>query len=502
MTRIIVALLFTVVFIGCKSEEKKEDQNNTETPNILLITVDDMSQSSVGVYGNSVENITPNIDQLAKEGFRFEHAFVNYSICNPSRSTILTGLYAHNHGSFAENGIKPNVVPITRFLKEKGYQTGIMHKEFHYQPMESFAWDEVISNDSIQGSRVPKLFKKYAKKFMVSAKEKGKPFILVANTADPHRPFATRDKNKYPGGTGEPFEVTKLYDSSEVEMPPFLPNHPAIKYDEALYQTSVHRADEMVGAALEALEEAKLSSNTIVVFISDNGKAFPKAKHDCYVESNATPLILRWPEKIKKGTDTEHMVTSLDIFPTLLEYLGMEETPKFDGKSFKSIIDGEKQTDRNAVFSEYEYHTARSGEVLPYSSRSVQTKDFRYIVNFWADGKKSIEPVIRYSQAYEVVANSEEKNVEEFREFYFYRTPEELYNVKDDPACTQNLIDNPEYASEIKKLKALLLEELKRTNDPSAKAFEEGTPDAFARYIEKMTKKGKEIKEAQLHKPT
>ena len=467
-----------------------------EKPNILILTVDDMSCSSVGVYGSDVDNITPNIDKLATESFRFEHAYVNYSICNPSRSTILTGLYTHNHGSFAENGIHDEVTPITRFLKNKGYFTGIMHKEFHYLPMEAFAWDTVFGTKMLEGSRKPSVFKEYATRFFNLAKAEEKPFILVANTADPHRPFATRDKDTYTG-SNEPFEFSRLYDTSEVHPPPFLPYHPVFHYDASLYYTSVHRADEMVGSALEALENSGMADNTIVIFISDNGKAFPFAKHDCYVESNKTPLIIRWPGKINAGVDTGHMVTSLDIYPTLMDFLEIKDSPKFDGRSFRSIIEGETQPDREYVFSEYEYHTTREKTVVPYSSRSVQNKTYRYIVNFWSDQEKSIEPAIRYAASYKTIAQSEDSAVARRRDFYFYRVPEELYNIKKDPACMHNLIDDTAHKEVINKLKQQLLKELKRTNDPSAEAFEEGTDEAYREYIKKRTEFGKIVREEQ-----
>ena len=311
-------------------------QSKTEKPNILLITVDDMSRNSVGIYGCKVADITPNIDHLASEGYRFENAFVNYSICNPSRSTILTGLYPHNHGSYAENGIKPCVVTLTGFLHDQGYYTGIMHKEFHYLPLESFKWDKIVPEKAIQDGRNPELFGKQVLKFINEAGKTGKPFILVANTADPHRPFATKDEDRYEKDN-KPFSIRRLYGISEVENPSFLPDHSAFRLDASLYYTSVHRADELVGEALNALKKSGLSNNTIVVFISDNGRDFPFAKHECYVESNATPLIIKWPGKIKPGLDSEHMVTSLDIYPTLLEYLGLQHRQKFDGKVLRPL---------------------------------------------------------------------------------------------------------------------------------------------------------------------
>ena len=483
----LIGLLF--MLFACSAKQEKT--------NVLLITIDDLSCSSVGTYGCKVDNITPNIDHLATQGFLFEKAYTNYSICNPSRSTILTGLYAHNHGSYAENGIHNQVKTITSFLNEKGYFTGIMHKEFHYLPVDAFGWDTIIGTEMLLGSRIPSLFKEFAKGFFQESKKRNKPFMLVANTADPHRPFATRDSEMYPGGSNEPFGISRLYDTTEVENPPYLPEHPIIHEDAALYYTSVHRADEMVGAALEALKESGLMENTLVVLVSDNGSAFPFAKHDCYVESNHIPMIYKWPGKIQSQRDKSHMVTTLDIVPTITELLGYNFPDKTDGRSLVSIINGGKQDGRDAVFSEYEYHTTRAGQCLPYSSRSVQTIDYRYIINFWANDTTSIEPVIRYAPAYEVMVNSTEEGMQERREFYLHRTPEEFYDVKNDPACIHNIIEQPEILEHINKLEALLITEMERNGDPALSAFKQGTPEAFRKYIEQRTEFGKEIRKQQ-----
>ncbi len=487
----IIALLSVALMVmaSCRNQEQK--------PNVVILTVDDMSCSSIGIYGNKVDDITPNIDRLAGEGFRFTRAHVNFSICNPSRSCMLTGLYAHNHGSYAENGIRDSVQTLPALLKQHGYMTAVMHKQFHYLPMEKFGWDSVYSTSMMQGARTPALFEKYVSEFAASAKKARKPFILVANTADPHRPFATREKDHWKKGSILP-SVRRIYDTSEVNVFPYLPEHPVIHQDVSLYYTSVHRADECVGAVLKGLEEAGAAGNTLLVFISDNGAAFPFAKHDAYRESTWTPLIFRYPGKIEEGkVDSIHMVAEIDIVPTLLDLLHIDDRPGTDGKTLVPLFLGEKQDGRDAIFTEYQFHTTLRGKVEPFPSRSVQTPHYRYIVNFWANGDSSLAPAVRSAPTYDVMMFDKDPQIRERGDFYLYRTYEEFYDVVNDPACLDNLIGDPGLKDEISRHKQLLLQELKRTGDPAAIPLEEGTLEAFREYIRQQYEAGKIVRRDQ-----
>jgi len=164
------------------------DARETST-NFLLITVDDMSSDSVGVFGNPIPGITPNIDRLASEGLRFEHGHVTVAICQPCRAVWMTGRYPHNSGAFGFDEIRAGVPTLPEALQKAGYRTGLMAKHGHVVPSRAAAFDEIVPARDLRNGRSPELFGKRAAQFFAAAKKEGKPFFLMANSQDPHRPF-------------------------------------------------------------------------------------------------------------------------------------------------------------------------------------------------------------------------------------------------------------------------------------------------------------------------
>ena len=160
--------------------------------NVLLITVDDMSWDSLGCMGCRVPDITPNIDRLAEEGVLCENSYVAIAVCQPSRSALMTGRYPHKNGARGFEQIDFCVTTLTEHLREYGYYNGIIGKVPHLQPEEKFAWDyaaHTLTEEESWG-RDPKRMYEHTKKFIRQAKEKKRPFFLMANSHDPHRPYA------------------------------------------------------------------------------------------------------------------------------------------------------------------------------------------------------------------------------------------------------------------------------------------------------------------------
>ena len=126
--------------------------------NFLLITVDDMSCDSTGIFGCPLPGITPNIDRLAAEGMRFEHGHVTVAICQPCRAVWMTGRYPHNSGALGFDRIKPDVPTLPEALKEAGYHTGLMAKHGHVVPSRAAAFDTIVAAKELKNGRSPELF--------------------------------------------------------------------------------------------------------------------------------------------------------------------------------------------------------------------------------------------------------------------------------------------------------------------------------------------------------
>ena len=258
-----------------------DESPNYEPLNILLITADDLNYNSVGAYGCTVPDITPNIDRLASEGVRFTEAYMNIAICQPSRQSMMTGRYPHRNGAMGFEPIDRSVPTLQEQLRSAGYLNAIIGKEKHLKPMDKFCWDFCIREEDVASGmgigRDPDLYYQYTAKFLAKAKIDNKGFFLNANTHDPHRPFAGSDNESKYWGADLP-KFTRRITPEEIAVPDFLPDLPEVRREMAEYYTSVYRCDQVVGAILKALDESGFAENTMVIFISDNGISIPFAK--------------------------------------------------------------------------------------------------------------------------------------------------------------------------------------------------------------------------------
>lgn len=454
---------------------KEEKVTAGKLPNILIVTVDDMTYNSIGAFGCKIPGITPNIDKLAAEGMKFTHAFSNTAVCQPTRQSFLTGRFPHNNGAEGFEPIDADVLTLPELLKKAGYINGILGKEIHHQPVEKFYWDFIpfkTEKDSVwrKGhSRVPALFKEYSDRFFKMAKTQKKPFFLIANSHDPHRPFVGSSLDTAEFGN-KPAPVTRQFSPEEIDVPAYLPDIPDVRKETAQYYGSVYRADQSIGAVLDALNKSGMAESTIVLFLSDHGAAFPFGKSQCYFNSNKTPLIVKWPKRIKPGSvDSVHFVSGIDLMPTILEASGLPMVPDLDGRSFYSLLSGRKQKDRDDVYTTYYQIFGK----IRYPMRCVQDKNFGYIYNFWSDGELNMSGDATGGLTWKamVKAAKDDPAIAKRVELYKHRMPEEFFDLRNDPDALKNLIDDPAYADEIKKFRDKMLVAMDNYNDPAMVAF-------------------------------
>ena len=229
-------------------------------PNVLMIVADDMNWDTPGCFGGTAPEITPHIDRLAAEGIRFWHAYVNVSICTPSRSVLLTGLYPPNNGAEGFQRIRPGTETLPEVLNKAGYLCGIIGKPLRQQ--ELFRWSVTYrwqgTGDGDLWGRDPAVYRRFAENFFAMAKTSNQPFFLMANSHDPHRPFAG---GKATRPHQERVPASRTFRAEEVRVPGFLPDLPAVREELAAYCTSVRRLDDMVAAVLDELAEAQLIDN-------------------------------------------------------------------------------------------------------------------------------------------------------------------------------------------------------------------------------------------------
>lgn len=399
---------------------------NAQPPNILVLIADDAGWKDFGCYGGQLP--TPNIDALAKGGMQFNNAFLTSSSCSPSRTSTLTGQYAHTTGTEDMHVPLPAGIRILpSYLKEKGYFTGHLFKTHYGKAAEKqFDW---------YGNK-PASFNK----FLDTAA--GKPWFMWVGFNDPHRPYNTK-------------EYRKKFAAKEVAVPLYLADDLATRADLADYFSEIMRLDEQVGVMVNELKARNLFRNTLVIFLSDNGSPFPGCKGTLYDGGIGTPLLFHWPAGIRSGTQYNGLVSSIDLAPTLLQVAGIAKPKTMLGESLLPVLQGKSIHNRQYAFSERNWHG------IDEHMRSVRTLNFKLITNGYDSLPHGSPSEIAESPSWQrlYARNKEGELTGSQRRVFMYPRPKvELYDVTADPNEENNLADDPKY----KKPKEELLRELQR----------------------------------------
>lgn len=383
-----ILLLFTAI-IGVSAQNKKAKQSDTK-PNIIFILADDLGIGDVSCYGSD-NNKTPIIDQLAKSGMKFTHAYTA-PLCGPSRSRILTGRYAFRTGAVNQDRvaeIKPeNEVLIPTVLKSAGYTSAMVGKwsQFGLTPKD-FGFDDYIT---FQGSGI---YWSKEKKKAATYTENGETKVLNENVYMPdlmHEHLVKfLDDNKK-----KPFF---LY-YSMVHVHALIQRTPDSKPGSDLYADNTAYMDKLVGKLLATLESMKLRENTLIVFMGDNGtanayadrssiqgKALSGKKGTLLECGSLVPTIASWPAVIKSGQVNADLIDSSDLLPTFAAVSGAQLPTKnvLDGRSFLPQLQGKKGNSKEYIYMELgnkwyvrnaKWKLNRQGELFDMSNAPFEEK--------------------------------------------------------------------------------------------------------------------------------
>ena len=436
-------------------------------PNVLLVLSDDHSAAHVGAYGNT-DIKTPSLDAFAKEGMRFEGAYVAAPQCVPSRAALMTGR-------------SPVALQMTRFsaplpmeaktwlelLRAAGWFTGVAGRTYHLDgsalPPESQAvfdkhqlktFERRLDYVKVGGAPAQGLAQ--YREFLDMA-PKGKPFALQLSFSDPHRPL---DANA----------IAVPHDAQKIKLPTHYPDTPGVRADFARYYDEIARLDGNFAKVLAELGQRGLADNTVVIFMGDNGASQFRGKGTLYEFGVNVPLIVRWPGRVKAGSVTRELISGEDLAPTLLEACGLDALAEMTGRSFLKLLRSEPYTGRRYVFAERGAH----GSGLPTGTapfdlgRVVIGPRYKLIYNaLW---QLPYQPVD--FQAYPFWMELQQMHKEgklspEMTRLYFAqpRPMFELFDLETDPSELKNLIGSPEHAAIARELKAALQEWMIRERD-------------------------------------
>ncbi len=467
-------------------------------PNILVILTDDHRYDAMGFLGHPFLK-TPNLDRLAAEGVHFKNAYVTTSLCSPSRASILTGLYAHNHRVVDNyNPVSESLTFFPELLQKSGYQTAFIGK-WHMGDSEekqrgfdhwlSFKGQGVYVPDpamlkakgrfvpqatnsgfNLNGKMVPQKgyitdeLTDYAEDWL-ARKNDEKPFLLYVSHKGVHADFLPPDRYAF------------KYDKVKIPTPPTPLANPDLFIDppmwvrnqsnsrhgvEFAYYTGVDMkkyyrryceallaVDDSVGRLLINLERSGELENTVILYLGDNGFIFGEHglidKRCAYEESVRIPMLMRYPKSLNPGTTVEKIVANIDVAPTLLEVAGIAAPKAMDGRSFWPLAKGEGIPDwRNYLL--YEYYWERNYPQTP-TTHAVIGETHKYI---------------RYHGVWD---------------------QDELYNTKADPRERKNLFNDSAHQSRIQEMNAALFTLLEESSGQNMPLL----PDRGTKYLHRKT---------------
>jgi N-acetylglucosamine-6-sulfatase len=432
--------------------------------NIIFILTDDQRYDALGFMGHPFLE-TPHMDSLARNGVHLKNAFVTTALCSPSRASILTGLYAHKHRVVDNNNpIPPDTTFFSQCLRKAGYETAYVGK-WHMggegdDPQPGF--DHWVSfrgqgtylpgksGLNVNGRRVSQKgyitdeLTDYAMEWL-NARKLDRPFMLYLSHKAVHADFvpAERHRGRYknkpvtPPGTqadspenyaDKPMWVKNQRNSWHGVDFPYHSDLDVAQYYRNYCETLL-AVDDSLGRVLTFLREKNILDSTLVIFMGDNGFKFGEHglidKRTAYEESMRVPMLMQCPELFKGGTVVEKMVANLDIAPTVLEAAGLRAPDFMDGRSFLALAQGKNVPWRDKLL--YEYYWERNFPQTP-TIHALRTDDFKYV---------------HYFGIWDI---------------------DELYDIRNDPQETKNLIFSPEHREVVQKMNRELFTLLRETD--------------------------------------
>ncbi len=472
IVQLLVLLVLVAVLVWLVVPELRSN-HELGRPNIVLIIADDLGPQ-LGSYGDPNAR-TPNIDQLAKEGTQFNAAYVTAASCSPSRGSIFTGLYPHQHGmmglsQFGTERMHDDVPKLPNELKKLGYRTAIIGKT-HYEPEDQFEWD--LKSEDIKRvvfDRDVRWMNQRAMDF-VDADAGAGPFLLVMSYVDPHR-GDSEDGANYGPGRNIKFPRTKMglpanpTPPSKITPFPFLGlDSPEIREELADFYGAVDRLDIGVGDLRKKLEKRGLWDNTVVIFIGDHGPDVTRGKMAVYESATRIPFLLKVPGA-DSGLVRDELVSTIDILPTLLEVAGQKTVQSHQGRSLLPLTRAHtaKEEWRPYLFTEFITHAP--GQFYP--RYAVRDERYKLILNVFGGERDNPLSPANYCNAWWESQKEKYRKTPIRAVYYRVEHPPqvELYDLQNDPYEWHNLAAKPELAAVRKRLLLAIDDWRKSTGDP------------------------------------
>lgn len=417
-----------------------------DRPHVVLFLADDHTWHDCGPYG-ARDVRTPHLDQLAREGMRFDAAFAASPTCTPSRSALYTGMYPFRNGAHANHSlVRDELRTLPHRMQERGYRVVLAGKT-HIGPRALFPFEYLPDSNVLPPGKKHVLWTDLntgAVERLLAAHDRQQPLCLVVCSHSPHV--------YWPPSEG--------YDPAAIRLPPYLLDTPETRAARCEYYTDVSWMDRQVGEVRAALAKHGYADRTLFLYTADQGAQFPFGKWNLYDAGIRAPLLVRWPGRVKPGSSTRALVSLVDLLPTLLEAAGGKAPEDLDGRSFLPVLRGREGRHRQEVYAS---HTG-DGPMNRSPMRCVRTEHYKYVLNLKpetvyrthidageaADGK-------RYWASWERLAETD-RQAARLVQRYRQRPAEELYDLKKDPWEQTNVAGQRAYSRMLAGLRERLRE--------------------------------------------
>jgi arylsulfatase A-like enzyme len=419
----------------------------TAKPNFLWLIAEDLGPT-LGCYGQ--KNVsTPNLDQLAREGVRYNHFYTTSPVCSPARSAFMTGMYqttigAHQHRTVDKKPLPEGVRVLPHWMHDAGYFTAnvvTLPESFGFRGTGKTDWNFISPGKDFDSTEWATL-------------SSHQPFFAQINFHETHRKFNGPNRA----------------DPSKIELPPYYPDHSVTRQDYARYLDALMELDRKVGLILKQLDKEGLADNTVILFIGDNGEAHVRGKQFCYEEGLHVPLIIHYPKSItapksfRPGSADDRLLEGIDLPPTILTMAGADIPSKMQGRSFLGEKTGQPK--------QYIFGARDRCDETVMRIRTVRDARYRYIRNFTPE-VPFLAPNKYKEKQYPVwnllkELNEANKLTPVQAVLCAPRMPdEELYDLQSDPHEIKNLANSsdPRDQASLKRLREVLTNWIKDTND-------------------------------------
>lgn len=407
----------------------------SQRPNIVMIVVHDIGRM-LGCHGHDPLLRTPRLDEFAAEGVRFNNHFACAAFCSPSRGALASGQYPHVNGLMGLTNLgwdmPPGSATVAETLGQAGYETALIGFQHEAKDVSRLGFETVSDRGLPVSSEV---VAPLAAEWLQQREATAPPFYLQIGFSDVHRAY--------------PDAPEGYANLSDVRPLPFLADTPGHREDLRDLYAYLEHMDGNVGVILDALERSGLRDNTCVVFTTDHGIPFPRAKGTLYDPGIGVTMLMRWPQGFAGGQTVDALTSHVDVLPSFWEAAGAEPLAATQGSSLLPLLRHEPYEARDFIFAEL--------NTSPwYVSRCVRTLSHKFIRNFTEGRLPHFATDIEASKTRRDMPSP----------VYWDIAPEELYDLDADPLEQTNLAGDPVAAPLSEALTARLEQQQRITNDP------------------------------------